>query len=147
MSKAVAMLLLAVLANALGCTSQACRPCGPGFLGNVFVPQGIAGVDFRDACRQHDHCYGTDCPRKECDVTFRDNMLCACECSTHPTLCKMRAWEWFLITRIGGGPGYGPTECDGSCDCCCCDEGTEPNDAPLADTPAGDDEIATATIE
>jgi hypothetical protein len=132
------------LASCAGCTQQACRPCGPGFLGNILIPQGIAGVDFRNACREHDACYGSGCPRKECDVQFRDHMLCDCECSTHPTLCRMRAWQWYLLTRIGGGPGYGPTN-GGDCECCCDNVG-DSIEATTGVAPT-DDEIAMPAIE
>jgi hypothetical protein len=93
-------------------------------LGNSFIPQGVAGADFRDTCREHDACYSTDCPRKDCDANFRDNLLCDCQCATHPTLCKLRAWNWYLVTRLAGAPAYWQAQRD-RCDCCCegCAEG------------------------
>jgi hypothetical protein len=122
MRLALVVVSLAVLSCA-GCTSQACRPCGPGFLGNIFVAQGFADVDFRDACRAHDHCYTTDCPRKDCDVQFREDMLGACECSSHPALCRLRAWRWYWQVRLGGGLGYWQSQMERGCDCggsdCC----------------------------
>ncbi len=138
-------LLLSMLALAVcaGCTSQACRPCGPGFLGNKLIPQRIADVDFRDACYQHDHCYGTDCPRKQCDVNFRDEMLCACQCSSHPALCRMQAWKWYWLTRVGGGPAHRISQRDRTDQCECCEEGSEPANAALNDLPA-DDLLPTA---
>jgi hypothetical protein len=139
-------LILSSLALAVcaGCTSQACRPCGPGFLGNILIPQGIAGVDFRDACYEHDACYSTDCPRKACDTQFRDHMLCDCECSTHPTLCRMRAWQWYWLTRLGGGPGYVQSQMQRGCECECCAE-CEPVDE--AAPTASDGEIPAPAID
>jgi hypothetical protein len=93
-----------------GCVSNpSYRPCGPGYLNNIFVPQGFAGTDFRRACQKHDDCYEAGCDRKACDDRFYNDMLGACECSDAPCLCRLRAWQWYVQVRLFGGFGYGAT--------------------------------------
>lgn len=95
-----------------GCISNpGYRPCGPGFLNNMFVPQGAAGVDFRRACQHHDDCYGAGCDRKACDDQFLNEMLGACECSHAPCLCRLKAWQWYWQVRLLGGMSYGDQSC------------------------------------
>jgi hypothetical protein len=71
------------------------RPCGPGTRRNLirlFIPQGFAGADFKPACRQHDNCYelkGAD--KAACDAAMYAQMLCACENSRRPRLCRLTA--------------------------------------------------------
>jgi hypothetical protein len=120
-ANAAKLLTVALLALTLtACAGdQTCRPCGPGYLNNALVPQGCAGADFRDACRAHDQCYGTDCPRECCDQQFYEELCAACECSEHPALCRLRAWHWYVQVRLLGGPGYQQSQamrCDG-CGC------------------------------
>jgi hypothetical protein len=128
-----ANLLLAalMLAGLTGCTDQVLRPCGPGYLGNILIPQGFIGVDFRPACRRHDNCYGSNCPRKACDDRFLNDMLGACECSPLPGLCKLKAYQWYWQVRLFGGPGYSSSQrqrarcgggCGGQCGCGQCGE-------------------------
>ena len=101
------LLCALLLASLTGCMSQQqLRPCGPGFLGNILIPQGFVGVDFRPACRRHDNCYMTDSPRKACDQRFLNDMLGACNCSPLPCLCRLRAYQWYWQVRLFGGPGY-----------------------------------------
>lgn len=98
------------------------RPCGPGYLDNAFVPQGFVGADFRPACRQHDLCYMNGRDRKECDLEFRDDMLKACECSDHPTLCRLKACQWYLQVRVLGGLPYLQSLPDGGSSTCGCSD-------------------------
>lgn len=102
---------------------DAYRPCGPGILNNALVPQGFAGVDQRDACWQHDRCYESPCAsRLQCDQQFRDNMLCNCECSPHPQLCRMRAWMWYGEVRLWGRSAYRSAQRSPACCCESCQE-------------------------
>jgi hypothetical protein len=103
-----------------GCISNPhYRPCGPGFMNNLLVPQGFAGTDFRCACQRHDDCYEAGCDRKACDERFYNDMLNACECSALPGLCKLRACQWYAQVRLLGWTGYGnsghPSGVPGSC--------------------------------
>lgn len=84
------------------------RPCGPGnsFGGNRLIGQGFYGADFRPACAAHDACLGSGGSRWNCDQQFLDNMNCACENSNHPVLCRMKAYKYFLATRVLGGLYY-----------------------------------------
>jgi hypothetical protein len=71
------------------------RPCGPGTRRNLirlFIPQGFAGADFKPACREHDHCYGLKgADKAACDAAMYAQMLCACENSRRPRLCRLTA--------------------------------------------------------
>ena len=71
------------------------RPCGPGTRRNLirlFIPQGFFGADFKPACRGHDHCYGLKgADKAACDAAFYAQMLCACEQSRRPRLCRLTA--------------------------------------------------------
>jgi hypothetical protein len=75
------------------------RPCGAGnsWGGNRLVPQGFYGADFRPACLQHDTCELSD---RQCDRQFLGAMYSACETSTHPALCRMKARRYYLASRI-----------------------------------------------
>ncbi len=112
------LLLIALLASALtGCAGgNPNRPCGPGYLGNVLVPQRFLDVDFRDACHGHDACYA--CPgsdQKSCDVQFLNDMNCACRCSSHPTVCRLRAKQWYWQVRLFGGSGFRKAQRGNNC--------------------------------
>lgn len=91
-----------------GCASQsAWRPCGPGYLNNIFIRQHFAGVDQRPACQAHDECYATSGrSRLECDQQFYNNMLDRCACSNYPCLCRMGALRWYMQVRVHGVLGY-----------------------------------------
>lgn len=76
------------------------RPCGPsGLKGPLryLIPQGIAGADFRPACRKHDRCYGTLGSRKTgCDRRFLGELTNSCKNSRHPVLCRVTARLMYL---------------------------------------------------
>ena len=117
--------LVAVCSLTGCCSLSQYRPCGPGIFNNVIVPQGFAGVDFRAACARHDSCYGI-CghPRKQCDDRFLQELQSACGCSRLPTLCRMRAAQWYSQVRLFGGGGYGQMQgqnCPDCGGCCACD--------------------------
>jgi len=58
--------------------------CGPGKIGNFFVPDCFSSVSgeswcFTDACKHHDECYSTCGESKdECDYKFLAEMLLEC---------------------------------------------------------------------
>lgn len=81
------------------------RPCGPGnsFGGNWFIPQGFYGADFRNACAAHDACYQSCANRADCDRQFLYNMQSACDCSSNPRACYMKARCYYTATRLLGG--------------------------------------------
>ena len=94
------------------------RPCGPGYLGNIFVAQQSWGADFRPACHTHDACYGTPCAdRDACDEQFLDDMNCACECATCPTLCRLRAKRWYWQVRLCGRSSFRQAQRQADCNC------------------------------
>ncbi len=86
------------------------RPCGPDSLKGplrLLIPQGAFGADFRPACRSHDACYDTPyANRAACDKQFLDDMLCACEDSRHPVLCRMVARSMYRATDKHGDESF-----------------------------------------
>ncbi len=121
-------LIAMLICSISGCASGTLdRPCGPGYLGNIFVPQGYLRADFRNACYGHDACYATPCAnRTACDDQFLDDMNCACECSSHPGLCRLRAKRWYWQVRLFGGTGYRQAQRNACCDCGKCSREGEP---------------------
>ena len=110
-----AFLLMIVVVVAAALVTPACadgpggcapwRPCGPGnsFGGNQLIGQGYYGADFRPTCAAHDACLASGVSRRHCDRQFYNNMNCACEGSTHPFLCRMKAFQYFAAARLFGG--------------------------------------------
>lgn len=86
------------------------RPCGPDSLTGplrLLVPQGAFGASFRHACRAHDACYDTPgADRAACDERFLQNMLCACDTSRHPRLCRMSARTMHRLTARHGEDSF-----------------------------------------
>lgn len=81
------------------------RPCGAGnsWGGNQLVPQGFYGADFRPACARHDECLLSCTCRRDCDRQFLCDMNAACECSSHPHKCRMKARCYYAMARLLGG--------------------------------------------
>jgi len=86
------------------------RPCGPDSVKGplrLLIPQGAFGADFRPACRAHDACYDTPgANRAACDSRFLAGMLCACERSRHPVLCRMTARIMYRATAKHGEESF-----------------------------------------
>jgi hypothetical protein len=86
------------------------RPCGPDSLKGplrLLIPQGAFGADFRQACRRHDACYDTPgASRAACDARFLDDMLCSCDSSRHPALCRMTARIMHRATAKNGAEAF-----------------------------------------
>ena len=108
-------LLLIMLAGLmLGNVSSAVdfnpRPCGPSSMQGplrYLIPQGVAGADFRPACRRHDACYGVPgVDRNQCDKQFLRDMQCACKNSRHPICCRITARLMYAATRVGAGEAF-----------------------------------------
>jgi len=97
---------LVMLAGHTAHADQSSRPCGPGILSNILIPQGFVGADFRPACRQHDACYASGCTRRQCDDAFKANLFRACAGSKRPMACRMKAMQWYWQVRLLGGRPY-----------------------------------------
>ena len=112
----VRSLLTVSIVAALGVATHAAdpylqsRPCGPDSLKGplrLLVPQGAFGADFRPACRSHDACYDTlGANRADCDARYLQSMLCACEQSRHPILCRMAARAMHRATAKHGEESF-----------------------------------------
>lgn len=104
------VIALLMLGNVSSAVDMGPRPCGPdGMQGPLryLVPQGVAGADFRPACRRHDACYevpGVD--RNQCDKQFLRDMQCACKDSRHPIRCRITARLMYAATRVGAGEAF-----------------------------------------
>ena len=82
-------------------------PCGPDWLvgaDRALIPQGWKGADFRAACAQHDACLSCGCSnRLQCDLTFRRNLMNACQNSSNPFECRRVAGMMYHGVRTYGG--------------------------------------------
>jgi hypothetical protein len=55
----------------------------------------------------HDTCYAAPCAdRAACDEQFLNDMNCACECATHPMLCRLRAKRWYWQVQLCGRSSF-----------------------------------------
>ena len=86
--------------------AQGARPCGPEAMRGplrFLIPQGVAGADFRPACRRHDACYDTlGVNRAACDRRYHRAMQCACDQSRHPLFCRFVARVMYKVTSRRG---------------------------------------------
>jgi len=89
--------------------------CGPGGLGDWFVPDTMWGLSVRDACRQHDHDYRfgvgySEEHRKECDERLRKNCLiivdALSESKTMKWLRHIRVQTYYYMVHNFGGKAY-----------------------------------------
>ena len=87
-----------------------CRPCGPEHMPPVlkwFIPQGVAGADFRAACARHDRCYATPGACKAaCDRQFLCDMLAQCSCSRNPRRCARVARRMYRAVQKHGDRAF-----------------------------------------
>ena len=87
--------------------------CGPGGLGDWFVPDTIYGISIRESCRRHDWCYfvgRTQADKEQADRGFLNNMLRQIDdcdflrCLN--VLRRRRARLYYEAVRIFGGPAF-----------------------------------------
>lgn len=101
-----------IVAGSGAVSAQDCpwwRPCGPGntWGGNLLFKQGFHGADFRPACQNHDNRLASGMySRAQVDRMFLDDMYCACDSSSHPILCRMKARHYYIGARLFGGFYY-----------------------------------------
>lgn len=108
------MLLLGLTVLLLGAPSTATavdpRPCGPARMTSplkFLIPQGIAGADFRPACRRHDACYDTaGANRHACDRQFQRDLIAACDRSRCPLFCRFVAVVMGNVTMRYGEQSF-----------------------------------------
>ena len=70
--------------NPINLTDQMGLACGPGDWDIVIPDNWFGWYSFKDACQEHDDCYGCQGEelgksRKECDDDFCNNLLNACQ--------------------------------------------------------------------
>ena len=89
--------------------------CGPGGVGDWFVPDTMWGLSVREACRQHDHDYrfglgSSDEHRKQCDIRMRDNMRIIVNAKSDSKILKamrhVRINTYYWWVRACGGGSY-----------------------------------------
>ena len=88
--------------------------CGPGGIGDWFVPDTMWGLSVKKACQQHDHDYrfgsgSSNEHRKQCDDRMRDNMRIIVNAKSKSKILKtlrhVRINTYYLWARAcGGGP-------------------------------------------
>ncbi len=77
--------------------------CGPGEIGDWFIPDSPFGFDFMGACNNHDRCYGCDGKRSgkskfDCDWEFYQDMLKECAKVRNPyrkAFCDGLAYNYY----------------------------------------------------
>jgi len=89
--------------------------CGPGGIGDWFVPDTMWGLSMRPACRIHDWDYrhGEGCSeehRKECDQRLRDNCKIIVNYHTKSKIVKslryVRINTYYFMVRTCGKSSY-----------------------------------------
>ena len=89
--------------------------CGPGGVGDWFVPDTMWGLSVNDACRQHDHDYrfgrgSSKEHKKQCDDRMRDNMRIIVNAKSDSKILKamrhMRINTYYWSVRSFGGEAY-----------------------------------------
>ena len=89
--------------------------CGPGGIGDFFVPDTVWGLSIRDACRIHDwhyrHCEeASEEDRKRADRILRNNAQRIVDASTKWRWVKRlrytRIKTYYKMVRAFGGPAY-----------------------------------------
>ena len=110
--------------NGWGSAGGACgRPwkqdwCGSGWSGPI-VPEGGFGVDWSDACRIHDECYGTCSANKLlCDYVLQQNMSMSCAAQDGGMGCHVAACVYFRgVQSWLGDDAYDGEQSDSGCMC------------------------------
>ena len=89
--------------------------CGPGGVGDFFVPDAMWGLSVRAACRQHDHDYrfgngASDEHRKQCDQRMKKNMDIIVHEKSKSKMLKalrhVRINTYYCMVRACGGSSY-----------------------------------------
>jgi hypothetical protein len=87
--------------------------CGPGGVGDYFVPDTIYGLSVKPACRIHDFCYAigeTIADKDSADRIFLNNMLrIIIEVTKWWILRKLRIWRaytYYKAVKRFGGPAF-----------------------------------------
>ena len=76
------------------------EPCD----GSAWVPEGLGKVDWSDACKTHDECYGTPGANKFlCDYGLQQDMSLACAAQDGGPLCYLAAGTYFHGVRTAQG--------------------------------------------
>ena len=91
--------------------------CGPGKLGDVFVPDTFYFLPVTEACRIHDYMYykgKTPKDKWKADLTFLCNLIVICWNHTETpfwklkfTLRALRAIKYFVAVALGGDSSFG----------------------------------------
>ena len=89
--------------------------CGPGGVGDWFIPDTMWGLSVKEACKQHDHDYrfgsgASDEHRKQCDTRMRLNMLIIVDAEsktkTFKALRHIRVNTYYFMVRACGRNAY-----------------------------------------
>jgi len=89
--------------------------CGPGGIGDWFVPDTMWGLSVKKACQQHDHDYrfgrgSSKEHKKQCDDRMRDNMKIIVNKKSKSKILKamrhVRIHTYYFWVRAAGGGSY-----------------------------------------
>ena len=110
--------------NSINLTDPRGLACGPGILGDVFIPDRWWGAyDFTLSCLAHDSCYaGCGKSKSGCDEAFYDNMLNECNrlSRRNPFYydCLITARTYYLAVKHAGGKSYRDAQAKSGCQPC-----------------------------
>ncbi len=89
--------------------------CGPGGLGDFFVPDTVYGLSIKPACQIHDTYYrhwpdASEEARQMIDRIFKNNMIRIVDHFTSPGLLRWlrrrRCLKYYLMVKRFGGPAF-----------------------------------------
>ena len=89
--------------------------CGPGGIGDLFIPDTMYGLNVKPACEIHDFYYGPMMPatiecKEEADRVFLNNLIRIIEAKTQSNLLaalrKRRARTYYHAVKTFGGPAF-----------------------------------------
>jgi len=89
--------------------------CGPGGIGDFFVPDTMYGLNVSDACRIHDWYYRfypgkTEADRKMADSILKNNLLRIVRAKSKNRILRWlrerRCGTYYRFVRLAGGPAF-----------------------------------------
>ena len=96
--------------------------CGSGW-NQQFVPEGVGGASFSNACRRHDECYSRcGASKQKCDLDLRIDIKNECDKIPHGTgrwaLCKTAAVDYHTAVDMLGGSAFNSAQQAAGCQPC-----------------------------
>lgn len=78
-----------------------------GSKGTEWVPEGLRGTNWADACKTHDECYGTPGANKYlCDFGLQQDISLDCAAQGGGPACQLVAGAYYQAVQWFGGTAY-----------------------------------------